>query len=246
MTFVSLVWTILLCVEVFLLDEQSDPSQRNFVGVFIFVDAFTAILLPVLLIVPFRPWLDAARFLFLLLAHLGTAILFTVWNPSFRCPTETNAEHDRCQSVNLVIMICGWVIPALLIWYSAFLGLMYYWRKEHPLPECVERRASDLPMMLPSRRASTKRPSIAPTALGAGPLTATIHSAPPADKTMSTHASHMLPPSWLASPSTPVASSSRTPPQCSVLTASVYTTSESVPYSTRSSGRLSKPAPLIY
>ncbi|KAL7283537.1 hypothetical protein ACG7TL_002971 [Trametes sanguinea] len=173
MTFVSVVFAAALSVEVFLTDDKADPSQRNFVGVFIFADALTAILMPALLIVQFRPWLDAARLLFLLLMHFGIAVLFTVWNPSFQCTADTYAELKECQSVNTAILVCGWVLPAMLIWYSAFLAVMHYWRKDHPAPEPVEKRLSDLPMMLPSRRPSVRRPSVAPSfAALATPVTA--------------------------------------------------------------------------
>ncbi|KAI0636798.1 hypothetical protein C8Q77DRAFT_525173 [Trametes polyzona] len=233
-TFISLLWTILLSVEVFVLYDRSDASQRNFVGVLIFINALTAILLPALLIVAFRPWLDAARLLLLLLAHF--AGLFTARFSSFRCPIQ-NEEAKQCRTFNLVIMICSWVVPALLVWYSAFLAVMYYWRRDHPSSESPEKRLSDLPMMIPSRRPSTRRPSIAPIA----PIR-------PTSNRTSNPASQMSRPSWLAAPgpSTPVASSSRTPPQRSVPANPTYESSESAYSSQRSSGRLSKPPPLLY
>ncbi|EIW60054.1 uncharacterized protein TRAVEDRAFT_145096 [Trametes versicolor FP-101664 SS1] len=237
MMLVSLLWTILLSVEVFVLYDQSDTAQRNFVGVLIFINALTAILLPALLLVQFRPWLDAARLLFLLLAQFGTAALFTSWNPTFQCPTENT---KRCQSVNLAILICSWVIPAMLTWYSAFLAVMYYWRKDHPPTDSPEKRLSDLPMMIPSRRPSLRRPSVAPVA----PVTPMR----PAVNRASNTASQTSRPSWLAaSPSTPVASSSRAPPQRGVPANPVYESTESSYSSPRSSGRLSKPPPpLMY
>ncbi|KAI9065103.1 hypothetical protein FKP32DRAFT_1568428 [Trametes sanguinea] len=237
MTFISVVFAAALSVEVFLTDGKADPSQRNFVGVFIFADALTAILMPALLIVQFRPWLDAARLLFLLLTHFGTAILFTVWNPSFRCTADTYAELKQCQSVNTAILVCGWVLPAMLIWYSAFLAVMYYWRKDHPAPEPIEKRLSDLPMMLPSRRPSIRRPSMARSF--ATPATPTLG----ADSGSGSHASQLSYPSWLAAP-TPASSSPRTSAQRVARGASsVYASSESVYSSQRSSGRLSKPPP---
>ncbi|KAI0372831.1 hypothetical protein BV20DRAFT_1034104 [Pilatotrama ljubarskyi] len=229
---VSLLWTVLLSVEVFMLYDKSDPSQRNFVGVFIFTNALTAVLMPALLIVQFRPWLDAARLFLLLLVHFGTAILFTIWNSSFVCP---NDQRRQCQSVNLAIMICSWVVPALLVWYSAFLAVMYYWRRDHPPSESLEKRLSDLPMMLPSRRTSTRRPSVTPAV-----------SARSSDNRASNSASQLSRPSWLAFPPTPVASTSRTPPQRGVPAGSVHESAVFSNTSPRSSGRLSKPAPPLY
>ncbi|KAI0673047.1 hypothetical protein C8Q78DRAFT_1123016 [Trametes maxima] len=244
MMLVSLLWTILLSVEVFLLYDKSDASQRNFVGVLIFINALTAMLLPALLIVQFRPWLDAARLLFLILAHFGVGGLFTAWQSSFKCPTESNAEHDRCRSINLAIMICSWVVPALLTWYSAFLAVMYYWRRDHPKPANVEKHLSDLPMMLPSRKPSLRRPSVAPVSPAAGP-----------SHRVSVPVSQVSRPSWLAAPapapgpSTPIASTPRAPPQRDVRGSRSllpYENSDSSFSSPRSSGRLSKPAPPLY
>ncbi|KAH9857069.1 hypothetical protein C2E23DRAFT_371903 [Lenzites betulinus] len=234
-TLISLLWTSLLSVEVFILYDQSDSSQRNFVGVLIFINALTAILLPALLIVQFRPWLDAARLLFLLLANFGIAGLFSAQNSSFECPIQ-DAENKVCRSVNLAIMICSWVVPALLVWYSTFLAAMYYWRRDHPPMDSPEKRLSDLPIMVPSRRPSLRRPSLTP-----------ITPIRPAPTRTSQPASQASRPSWLAQPpATPVASSSRTPPQLTVSTNLLYDPSGSSYSSPRSSGRLSKPAPPLY
>ncbi|OJT14616.1 hypothetical protein TRAPUB_8862 [Trametes pubescens] len=118
---------------------------------------------------------------------------------------------------------------------------MYYWRKDHPPTDSPEKRLSDLPMMIPSRRPSLRRPSVAPVT----PMrpAVNVHRA-------SNSASQTSRPSWLAaSPSTPVASSSRAPPQRGVPANPVYETpvAESSYSSPRSSGRLSKPPPpLMY
>ncbi|KAI0831487.1 hypothetical protein BC628DRAFT_1353882 [Trametes gibbosa] len=231
---VSLLWTALLSVEVFLLYDQSDPAQRDFVGVLIFINALTAILLPSLLIVRFRLWLDAARLLFLLLANFGIAGLFTARSSTFECPLQ-HIENKLCRSVNLAIMICSWLVPALLVWYSAFLAAMYYWRRDHPPMDSPEKRLSDLPIMVPSRRPSLRRPSLTPIA----PIR-------PAPNRASNPASQVSRPSWLAAPTTPVASSSRTPPRLSVPANTLYEPSSSSYSSPRSSGRLSKPPPPLY
>ncbi|OBZ75304.1 hypothetical protein A0H81_04149 [Grifola frondosa] len=153
---VSLVWAILLCVEISTRYDVSDPSQRNLVGVLIFINAVTSIMLPILLIAEFRAWLDAARLVFLLLVHVGTAALFTAWNPGFTCPNQTGDAVGVCQLINMYILLGSWVIPAMLVWYSAVLGVMFYLRSRYPVPpKMPEKRESELPMMLPSRHAST-------------------------------------------------------------------------------------------
>ncbi|PIL24153.1 hypothetical protein GSI_13906 [Ganoderma sinense ZZ0214-1] len=121
-TFVSFLWVVLLCVEIFALYDQSDSAQRSLVGVLIFINAVTAVMLPVLAILPFRPWLDAARLLFLLLVHIGTALLFTLWDSTFSCPSEPVSWR---------------------LWHED---------QKQMLEEEPEKRLSELPMMLPSNR----------------------------------------------------------------------------------------------
>ncbi|KAM5531029.1 hypothetical protein V8D89_015301 [Ganoderma adspersum] len=153
-TFVSFLWVILLCVEISVLYDQSDPAQMNLVGILIFINAVTAVMLPLLAILPFRPWLDAARLLFLLLVHIGTALLFTLWDPTFSCPSEPS-QFTVCHSVNIAILVCSWVVPTFLVWYAAFLAVSWrLWHEDQKqlLAEEPEKRLSELPMMLPSNR----------------------------------------------------------------------------------------------
>jgi hypothetical protein len=87
--------------------ERPSPSQYPFnalifrstgpiVAVMLLTNTITLIMLLILLILQFRPWLDAARVLFLLLAHTGVAGTFALWNPSFQCPTSS--KHCAVQS----------------------------------------------------------------------------------------------------------------------------------------------------
>ncbi|KAH9945961.1 uncharacterized protein BXZ73DRAFT_72845 [Epithele typhae] len=167
-TLLSLTWTILLSVELFVLFDSSDPTQRNLVGVLILVNALTAITLPCLMLVTFRPWLDGARLLLLLFAQVGPAILFSAWNGTFVCPRPA-PQRATCANINTVILILSWVVPMLLVWYSAYLAVMYCLR---PKPtkimvtewEDPEKRLSELPMMVPSSR----RPSAVSETMGSG------------------------------------------------------------------------------
>ncbi|KAI0780757.1 hypothetical protein BD413DRAFT_499918 [Trametes elegans] len=116
---------------------------------------------------------------------------------------SVNAEYRQCRSVNLAIMVCNWVIPGLLIWYAVFLGVMYFWRKEFPAEESAGKRLSDLPMMLPSRRPSTRRPSILSAALRPAPVA--VPEARSSNPSGLTPLSQLSRPSWLLS-SSPTAS----------------------------------------
>ncbi|KAF5330803.1 hypothetical protein D9619_005797 [Psilocybe cf. subviscida] len=79
---------------------------------------------------PFRPWLDAARVIFIILTHGGIAILFAVKSPSFKCihseGTSVNQE-SVCTSLIIYLNIFNWLIPALAIVYGA--GLVILVRK---------------------------------------------------------------------------------------------------------------------
>jgi len=150
-TVVSLVWISLLCVEISTRWDSSDPSQRTLVGVLILVNAITTIMLPSLMIVEFRMWLDAARLFFLLLAHIGTAALYASWNAGFACPDQDADAQGVCRLINMYVLIGSWVIPAMLLAYSSWLALVYY-RYPHCLDAMIisDRRGSVLPIMSPS------------------------------------------------------------------------------------------------
>ncbi|EMD38439.1 hypothetical protein CERSUDRAFT_64702 [Gelatoporia subvermispora B] len=148
---VSLVWITLLSVEISVRWDISDPSQRSLVGVLIIVNSITTIMLPSLVIAEFRIWLDAARLLFLLLIHIGTAALYSSWNAGFRCPDQNLDAQGVCRLIDMYILIGTWVIPAMLLAYSSWSALVYY-----KYPQCLEamifsdRRESVLPIMSPS------------------------------------------------------------------------------------------------
>ncbi|KAJ6596780.1 hypothetical protein DFH09DRAFT_1132699 [Mycena vulgaris] len=147
--FFSLLWFTLLCVFLFYEWDTSDPAEHPIVAVMLLTDAFTLILLLILLILPFRPWLDAARFLFLMLAHTGIAGAFTFWNPSFRCPASTPDSEGVCRLLNLYILVASWVIPVLLIMYATGLAVaMVHSSPQNNAP--ILERESILPMMRPA------------------------------------------------------------------------------------------------
>jgi len=129
--------------------------ERSLVLVILLTNTITVIALPVLMLLQFRPWLDAARFLFLLVAHIGTAVAFTVWNPNFTCPEQTPDEEGECKLINMCILLANWVVPAFLVSYALGLALMVYRQSafsklsfEHD-EEATMGRGSILPMMKP-------------------------------------------------------------------------------------------------
>jgi len=144
----SFVWIALLCVYMFLEWDTTDSAERPIIAVMLLTDTLTVIMLLILLILPFREWLDAARFFFLMLAHIGVAGTFAFWNPRFHCPTSTADSEGVCRLLNLYILVASWIIPVLLIVYMVGLAFaMIRSSRQKTLP--MLERESILPMMRP-------------------------------------------------------------------------------------------------
>ncbi|THH18480.1 hypothetical protein EW146_g2513 [Bondarzewia mesenterica] len=80
-------------------------------------------MLPVLILIKFRIWLDSARLLFLLMCHIGLAMMFALWLPNFQCPNNTSDDQGICQLLNTYVMIASWVPSALLLAYGSCLAV---------------------------------------------------------------------------------------------------------------------------
>lgn len=123
-TAASFLWIILLCFDMYFRWNISDTLEQALLVIILFVNCITIIVLPILILVPFRVWLDAARFLLLLFTHIGCAVAFVYWNPRFVCPDQTPDQLSLCQTLNMYILLGNWVIPGLLITYSCGLAAM--------------------------------------------------------------------------------------------------------------------------
>ncbi|CAL1704940.1 unnamed protein product [Somion occarium] len=160
--FISFVWVILFFVELYVRWDVSQTTQRNLVLILSVVNAITTIMLLVLIILPFRIWLDAARLLFLLIAHIGPAAGFTVYIAKEPCPEDNPDEEGVCNVINTYIAIASWVVPLCLVVYAICLASAVY-RRRNFIPEKgtsektliqdeeknITPRQSALPMMLP-------------------------------------------------------------------------------------------------
>ncbi|KAI0032276.1 hypothetical protein K488DRAFT_86013 [Vararia minispora EC-137] len=132
-TLISFAWIVLLCVFLALRWAQSNGTQRSFVVGFLILDVVTVIMLPVLLICEFRPYLDAARMTFLLMSHFGVASAFLFVYKTITCNDHTIDGPGVCQLLNIYIIMSSWVIPALLLIY--FICLAWYsHRNKYRLP----------------------------------------------------------------------------------------------------------------
>ncbi|KDQ60736.1 hypothetical protein JAAARDRAFT_55473 [Jaapia argillacea MUCL 33604] len=152
-TVVSLAWIVLLCVEVSIRWDVSDSSDKSFAVFFLLVNTVTVVTMPILIILKFRAWLDAARIFFLLVIHIGSACAFIVWDPRRTCDQQPLDDLTTCQLLNTYTLVASWVNPALLLSYSLGLGLMARRRWKRKGKADLEKhnaRRATLPMMTPS------------------------------------------------------------------------------------------------
>jgi len=126
-TLICFIWVILLSCVLFLRWQVSSLPEQSFLFIFLGIDTLTVIMLPVLLLVKFRTWLDAARLLLLLVCHIGIAASFVIWYPNIPCPNDTPDDRGVCQLINVYIIMASWVPPLLLILYGVGLAT-YTWR----------------------------------------------------------------------------------------------------------------------
>ncbi|KAH7877507.1 uncharacterized protein C8R40DRAFT_899508 [Lentinula edodes] len=115
---ISFIWVVVLCVDLFIQWSALGTSEKSFLAIMLLSNTLTLVLLLVLLILPFRPWLDGARLMLLLITHVGIASSFVVWNAKFTCPTKTADEEGVCRLLNIYILIANWIIPAALMLYK--------------------------------------------------------------------------------------------------------------------------------
>ncbi|KAJ7063189.1 hypothetical protein C8F01DRAFT_1131881 [Mycena amicta] len=141
------VWVSLLATYLFLNWDTTD--SLSLLSVMLCIDAATPIVLLILLILPFRPWLDAARLLLLALAQFGIAGVFSHWFPRLQCPNPTADGQAVCHLVNLGILLASWVVPALLVTYAGGLAYAMRARKSPQIRDPMTERESILPVMRP-------------------------------------------------------------------------------------------------
>ncbi|KIJ59204.1 hypothetical protein HYDPIDRAFT_33435 [Hydnomerulius pinastri MD-312] len=183
----SFLWLVLLSVEIFTRWDISDRTSRSLMTVFMLTNTTTIIMLPILLLVEFRVWLDAARILLLLVAQIGSAAAFTYWNPQIQCPDQTADDVGVCKLIDVYTMMGCWIIPAFreyiipnthsvpdytllfiadpwptVVLYSTYFAIMVYRQSRIPVvadPEPPKGRPSMLPVMTDPEMAEKRRPS---------------------------------------------------------------------------------------
>jgi len=227
----SFTWITLLCVVAYTRFTLSSRPEQTFIVILLLINLLTVILLPIMLILRFRSWLDAVRMLSLLVCHIGIAATYTVWVPKMPCSSSNEDEAGVCELVNVYTLIATWIIPVLLIVYCCCLALMVDRRKRRLAVEASlqSKQTASSPSLV-----SDSQPSIATLHSDMTHKPVLTITVPPSRSNLS-HLSRIS----SLTPSTPSVYSSRT---------SIYAgVAEPEPKSawsdnTRSS-RLSKPAP---
>ncbi|KAK0483514.1 hypothetical protein IW261DRAFT_1463672 [Armillaria novae-zelandiae] len=124
-SFLSLLAIILFCIQIFVQWDTTASSERYMIILMLLTHTVTVIMLPILILVSFRPWLDAIRFLFLLVVHISTDTTFTYWFPRYACP-ENATQREQCRLFNIYILVLSWIVTAHVIIYVIGLSVFVY------------------------------------------------------------------------------------------------------------------------
>ncbi|KAG6903191.1 hypothetical protein C0995_002734 [Termitomyces sp. Mi166 len=124
----DLLWIVVLCIVSFFQWAVLEVSERSLILVMLVTHSATAITLLILLIIHFRPWLDAARMMFLLIAQFGD-YGNTLSGFFLICLNRVTYQEGVCTFVIAFILIGSWITPFLLVIYVFGLALMV-WRHQ--------------------------------------------------------------------------------------------------------------------
>jgi len=159
----SLLWALLLSLVIFFRWEVSPPLERSLVVIMMCANAITVIMVPLLLLVRFRVWLDVARLLLLLVLHIGSATAFAYCNAYFTCAGQSLDQEGICKLINIYILLASWVNPILLLMYAAGFAFMLYRRLQMAGENSrvvEEGSISTLPTIHPDKRFTTAIPAL--------------------------------------------------------------------------------------
>ncbi|KAG6330135.1 hypothetical protein ID866_8954 [Astraeus odoratus] len=157
------LWLVLLSVEIFTRWNVSDSILRSLMILLVLTNAVTIPVPPILLLLEFRVWLDAARLFLLLVLQIGAATAFTCWNPRVQCPDETPDDTGVCKLLNTYTVMACWIIPVILVLYTVYFAVMVYLQSRIPVvvpPSkggALGSRSSIMPLMDPEM--AERRPS---------------------------------------------------------------------------------------
>jgi len=124
--FLCFLWIILLSIALFAQWDVMNHTERSLMFIILAVDSFTLVMLPILLLRQFRPWLDAARFGLLIILHTGVTGLFTYKSHEFQCSSAQTVDQGAvCNLIVLYVIIFSWLVAACIIGYACGLAVLY-------------------------------------------------------------------------------------------------------------------------
>jgi len=124
--FLCFLWIILLSIVLSIQWDLMNHTERSLIFIILAVDSFTIVMLPILLLRQFRPWLDAARFCLLIILHTGVAGLFTYKSHEFQCSSSQTVDQGAvCNLIVLYVIVSSWLVAACIIGYACGLAVLF-------------------------------------------------------------------------------------------------------------------------
>jgi len=124
--FLCFLWIILFSIALFAQWDVMDHTERALIFTILAVDSITVVMIPILLLRQFLPWLDAARFGLLIILHTGVAGLFSYKSHEFQCSSgQTENQVALCNLIVLYVIISSWLVAALIIGYTCGLAVLF-------------------------------------------------------------------------------------------------------------------------
>lgn len=124
LVFLCLTWAVLFAL--FLTHDRSHFSQyqKIVVACLLSLYGFTAILLYLMVVMRFHLWWDVARVVSLLVIHVGSSVVFSLYRSSFPCGGFDSEAF--CKDFVFVIFIGCWVFSGMILCFSIVLGVMAF------------------------------------------------------------------------------------------------------------------------
>ncbi|KZT11249.1 uncharacterized protein LAESUDRAFT_809222 [Laetiporus sulphureus 93-53] len=119
---ISLLWAITLSVYISREWKRAIHAQRIVALLMIAANAFSSVLLYLMIVVIFRLRLEFARTVFLFLLYLGIAVPLTLVGPKFNCAIF--ASKQACSASYDFSLFLTWTFVAIFIIHAIFLCVM--------------------------------------------------------------------------------------------------------------------------
>ncbi|PPQ64106.1 hypothetical protein CVT24_008923 [Panaeolus cyanescens] len=99
-------------------------GQRAIMLVLLLIYAISAIVNYLMILIPFRIWLDGAPVAVLLIFQVGGTVTFSLFYPGFPC--HNLADVSTCKRVEMAAIFGGWSLAGFLLIYAFALSAMCY------------------------------------------------------------------------------------------------------------------------